>query len=149
MQVQLTIIGCRPPVTVNDKNIVVIPFINKNIREEADRLYKILHQTDFLLLPTRAECAGVVFCEASAFGIPSITTDTGGVSTYVENGINGFVLPISAGAGAYTDKILDLYNNDDTYRQLCISSRNKFETALNWDAWGKSFESVVAKLLSD
>jgi glycosyltransferase involved in cell wall biosynthesis len=148
MQVQLTIIGCRPPLQIKDKNVTVIPFINKNIKEEAQQLYNILLQTDFLLLPTRAECAGVVFCEASAFGIPSITTDTGGVRTYVENGINGFTLPISDGAGAYAEKILDLYNNDDTYRQLCISSRNKFETELNWDSWGKSFFSIAENILA-
>jgi glycosyltransferase involved in cell wall biosynthesis len=146
MQVQLKIIGCKPTVSVIDKNITVIPFINKNIKEEADWLYHILLQTDFLLLPTRAECAGVVFCEASAFGVPSITTDTGGVRNYVQDEINGFALPTSAGPHAYAEKILDLYNNHDTYRRLCISSRQKFETTLNWDTWAKSFETVVAKL---
>lgn len=33
-----------------------------------------------LLLPTRAECAGIVFNEASAYGVPILLTDTGGVS---------------------------------------------------------------------
>jgi glycosyltransferase involved in cell wall biosynthesis len=146
MQVHFSIVGCTPPVPLNGKNITVIPFINKNIKEEAERLYNILLQTDFLLLPTRAECAGVVFCEASAFGIPSITTDTGGVRNYVQDEINGCTLPLSAEAGAYADQIMHLYNNDDTYRQLCISSRQKFETTLNWDAWAKSFETIVAKL---
>lgn len=45
---------------------------------------------NFLLLPTIAECAGIVFAEASGYGIPSITYDTGGVGTYVIDGINGF-----------------------------------------------------------
>ena len=148
MQVQLKIIGCQPPVFISDKNVTIIPFINKTKKEEADRLYSILLQTDFLLLPTRAECAGLVFCEASTFGIPSITTDTGGVGTYVQNGINGFTLPLSSGADDYAEKILNLYTDDDVYHQLCISSRKKFETTLNWDTWGKSFESVVAKLLN-
>ncbi|MBL0181104.1 MAG: glycosyltransferase family 4 protein [Chitinophagaceae bacterium] len=130
------------------KNVTVIPFINKSVKEEADRLYNILLQTDFLLLPTRAECAGIVFCEASAFGIPSITTDTGGVSTYVQNGINGFTLPISSGAEAYADKILDLYSKEDAYRQLCISSRNKYDATLNWDAWGASFRLVTETVLN-
>jgi glycosyltransferase involved in cell wall biosynthesis len=147
MQVQLTIIGCQPPIAVNDKNIVVIPFINKNIKEEADRLYNILLQTNFLLLPTRAECAGVVFCEAGAFGIPSVTTDTGGIGTYVKNGINGFTLPLSAGPEAYADKMLELYSKDDAYRQLCISSRNTYESTLNWDTWGASFRQIAEKVL--
>ena len=148
MQVQLTIVGCTPPVPVYDNDITVIPFINKNIQKEAVLLYNIFLQTDFLLLPTRAECAGLVFCEASAFGIPSITTDTGGVGTYIQNGMNGFTLPLSSGAEAYADKILDLYSNDDVYRQLCISSRKKYETTLNWDTWGDSFRLVAEKVLN-
>ncbi|MBK6633147.1 MAG: hypothetical protein IPG38_01460 [Chitinophagaceae bacterium] len=62
MQVQLKIIGCQPPLHIKDKNVTVIPFLNKNIKEEAQQLYNILLQTDFLLLPTRAmqEC----FCRA-------------------------------------------------------------------------------------
>jgi glycosyltransferase involved in cell wall biosynthesis len=148
MQVQLTIVGCTPPVPVYENDITIIPFINKNIKKEAMLLYNIFLQTDFLLLPTRAECAGLVFCEASAFGIPSITTDTGGVGTYVQNGINGFTLTLSSGAEVYADKIMDLYNNDDVYRQLCISSRKKYDAILNWDAWGVSFKLVVSKLLN-
>lgn len=147
MQVQLTIIGCQPPVPVNDKNITVIPFLDKAIKAETERLYNILLQTDFLLLPVKAECAGIVFCEASAFGVPSITTDTGGVSTYVQNGINGFALPIFSGAGAYADKIIDIYNNEDAYRQLRANSRNRYETVLNWDAWGRSFYQTAEKIL--
>ncbi len=148
MQVQLTIVGCTPPVPVYENDITVIPFINKNIKKEATLLYNIFQQTDFLLLPTRAECAGLVFCEAGAFGIPSITTDTGGVNTYVQNGINGFTLPLSSGAEAYADKILDLYTNDDAYRQLCINSRKKYDATLNWDAWGDSFRQVAERVLN-
>jgi glycosyltransferase involved in cell wall biosynthesis len=146
--VQLTIVGCTPPVPMYENDITIIPFINKNIKKEAMLLYNIFLQTDFLLLPTRAECAGLVFCEAGAFGIPAITTDTGGVGTYVQNGINGFTLPLYSGAEAYADKIMDLYNHDDAYRQLSISSRNKYETTLNWDAWGASFKLVVSKLIN-
>ncbi len=149
MQVQLTIIGCTPPVPVYENNITVIPFINKNIKKEAALLYNIFLQTDFLLLPTRAECAGLVFCEASAFGIPSITTDTGGVGTYVENGINGFTLPLYSGAEAYADKILELYSNDDVYNQLSINSKKKYDAILNWDTWGESFRLIAEKVLNN
>jgi glycosyltransferase involved in cell wall biosynthesis len=85
MPVHLTIIGCEPPDTITDKDITVIPFIHKNNLEGSLQLKMILPDTDFLLLPTRAECAGIIFAEACAFGVPSITTDTGGVTTYIED----------------------------------------------------------------
>ena len=148
MQVQLTIIGCVPPVSVADKNIIVIPFINKHNKEEAVQLYNIFCNSNFLLLPTRAECAGVVFCEASAFGIPSITTNTGGVNTYVQDGVNGFALPLVATAVEYAEKIQQLFRNDEMYEQLCISSRKKYEEELNWDTWGKTFYTIAENILN-
>lgn len=145
--VHLTIIGCVPPVTPGT-NITVIPFINKNNGNEARQLYDIFRNSDFLLLPTRAECAGVVFCEASAFGVPSITTDTGGVSSYVQDGVNGFVLPLSATAVDYAGKIKELFGNAPAYQQLCSSSRKKYEEELNWEIWGKRFLAVAENILN-
>jgi glycosyltransferase involved in cell wall biosynthesis len=144
--VQFTIIGCVPPVAISDSDVTIIPFIDKH-KEEA-RLYDIIRNSDFLLLPTRAECAGVVFCEASAFGVPSITTDTGGVSTYVQDGINGFTLPLSAAASEYAAKIQELFTDDGVYKQLSISSRKKHEADLNWDSWGRSFNTIAEKILN-
>ncbi len=146
VSVQLTIIGCVPPVQISDADITVIPFIDKH--KEESRLYNIIRDSDFLLLPTRAECAGVVFCEASAYGVPSITTNTGGVSTYVQDGINGFILPLSAGADRYAAKIRELFTDDESYQQLCISSRKKYEADLNWDKWGMSFKNIADKILT-
>lgn len=146
--VHLTIIGCVPPVSINNKNITVIPFINKHNEQEAAQLYNIIRNSDFLLLPTRAECAGVVFCEASAFGVPSIATDTGGVSTYVQDDINGFTLPLAATADKYADKIQELYTNDEAYYKLCNNSRKKYEEELNWDNWGKTFHHIAEKILN-
>lgn len=150
--VHLTIIGCIPPNYIEGRNdvpdITVIPFINKHNEVEARLLYNTLLNSDFLLLPTRAECAGVVFCEASAFGVPSITTDTGGVGTYVQDGANGFTLPLSAAADEYAIKIQELFTDDGAWRQLSISSRKKYEADLNWDSWGRSFKAIAEKILN-
>jgi glycosyltransferase involved in cell wall biosynthesis len=149
INVHLHIIGCVPPVDVStEKNIIVIPFLDKNRQEDFEQLHKIFLQTDFLLLPTRAECAGVVFCEASAYGIPSITTDTGGVTTYVKNNINGFALPFSADAQAYASQIEKIFNDKEKMVSLKNSSRNYYEEQLDWHLWGKLFYATAEKLLS-
>ena len=149
LPVQLTIIGCVPPVTVNDNNITVIPFINKNNAAEAKRLYNIFLNSDFLLLPTRAECAGIVFCEASAYGIPSITTDTGGVTTIVQDGSNGYVLPLSATGKEYADKIEELFNDTEKYLLLCSNSRKRYDALLNWDQWGRTFHDIAENIVNN
>jgi glycosyltransferase involved in cell wall biosynthesis len=145
---QLHIIGCVPPYDLSpEKNITVIPFLNKNDKDDFQRLHQIFLESDFLLLPTRAECAGVVFNEASAYGVPSITTDTGGVGTYVRNGINGFAFPPEAGAGVYADKIMQLLSDRPALRQLNLSARKLYESGLNWDQWGLRFQQIAEGLV--
>lgn len=146
----LHIIGCVPPVDVSaEKNITVIPFLDKNKSENFNQLHNILLQTDFLLLPTRAECAGVVFSEASAYAIPSITTDTGGVSTYVKNGINGFALSLQANADAYVEKISQLLADNKAMQNLKHSARKYYDENLNWDQWGHRFGQIAERLVKE
>ncbi|MEI8059514.1 MAG: glycosyltransferase family 4 protein [Ferruginibacter sp.] len=149
--VQLTIIGCAPRGFKQGEwsmpGVTVIPFINRNNIAAAAQLREIMLQTDFLLLPARAECAGIVFCEAAAFGIPSITTDTGGIGTYVEHNSTGFTLPLTATAKAYAKLIMDMYKDDLRYRQISKNSRNKFEQELNWEVWGKQFNTIAEMII--
>lgn len=148
MDASLHIIGCVPPNDISaEKNITVIPFLDKNKEEDFMKLHKIFLDTDFLLLPTRAECAGVVFSEASAYGIPSITTDTGGVSTYVKNGINGFTLPYNADGAEYANIIAELYHDKEKFTALKQSSRHQYDTYLNWELWGRKFTELAAGLI--
>lgn len=144
----LHIIGCVPPHDLSDeKDITIIPFFDKNKNEDFQQLHRIFLQTDFLLLPTRAECAGVVFSEASSYGIPSITTDTGGVTTYVKNGVNGFVFPLESGADLYAEKIKWLMAVRQELKGLKASTRKYYEENLNWDLWGIQFQKIAERLV--
>jgi glycosyltransferase involved in cell wall biosynthesis len=149
MQVQLYVIGCNPPVSIAaEKNIIHIPFLDKNKKEDMDELQKIFLQTDFLFLPTRAECAGVVFGEASSFGIPSITTDTGGVSTQISDGVNGYALSYDARAQDYAAVISRLFNDPQKLMALKKTSRLHYESKLNWQQWGAEFNKVAHQLVN-
>ena len=148
LPVELTIVGCVPPpnAMINAEGITVIPFLDKNKAEDAERLHQLLLHTSFLLLPTRAECAGIVFGESSAYGVPSITTDTGGVTTYVRNGINGFALPLSATASDYAEKINALFLDKDQCTQMRLTARKIYAELLNWDNWGTVFARIAEGL---
>jgi glycosyltransferase involved in cell wall biosynthesis len=146
MKVHLTIIGCIPPTPVDPDKITVIPFLNKNIPEEERQLFEHLKHSDFFILPTRAECAGIVFCEASAFGLPIIATDTGGVSTYVVEDKNGFLLPDSDTGEGYARKIYEVYNDVERYIELRKRSLFFYKEKLTWNAWGEAFNKIVEKI---
>src|SRR6266849_969607 len=104
--------------------------------------------SDFLLVPTRADCTPIVFCEANAFGLPVITTDTGGVAEVVRDGENGFLLPYSARGAAYADVIAKAYRDDQRYAELVSASRTAFENRLNWDAWGATVKNILLKVVA-
>jgi glycosyltransferase involved in cell wall biosynthesis len=143
LESELTVCGCVPPKKFNHPKMKVIPFINKNDKKQYQTFQQILLNSDFLLLPTRAECYGIVFCEASAYGLPVVTTNTGGVSGAVKEGVNGFLLSVDADSDEYTMKIMELFSNDEKYISLVKSSRDLFEIKLNWDAWALEFKKII------
>jgi glycosyltransferase involved in cell wall biosynthesis len=126
----------------------VVPFLNKNDEKQLRALELLYMTSDFLLLPTRGDCTPIVFCEANAYGLPVITTDTGGVSSVINEGENGFMLPYDARGDDYAELVAKLYWDDLRYSELVRSSRAAFDDRLNWDAWGQSMTGLITELLS-
>ena len=139
----LTIVGCRPPEGVQAPNLTVYEFLDKNKKEDSETLHNLYLNSDFFLLPTRSECFGIVLSEANSFGLPAITTNTGGLATVVQDGVNGYMLPLSATGKDFANKIADLVNDPEHYIALRNGARKKFEEVLNWESAGKE----LAKLL--
>jgi|SRR5579863_8985272 len=146
IQAELIVCGCIPPEEFAHSRMKVIPFLDKSDEKQREELENLYITSDFLLVPTRRDCYGLVFCEASAFGLPSITTDTGGVSGIVRNGENGFRLPFAARGAEYAKIIADIYSNDQVYADLVKSSRAAFEERLNWDAWGVAAKKILVDM---
>lgn len=144
---ELTVCGCIPPNNTNHPKMRVIPFLNKNTPEGMRGIVELLLESHFLLLPTRAEAFGIVFCEASAFGLPSITTDTGGVSGVVTSGRNGYLLPMAAQGLEYARVIANCFSDNSRYEQLRLTSREEYESRLNWDAWGRAAADMLRQIL--
>jgi glycosyltransferase involved in cell wall biosynthesis len=140
---QLTIVGCQPPKTVDDPNLIVIPFLNKKVEADRVRLEELYYTADFFLLPTRAECFGMVFCEANAYGIPIISTATGGVSTIVQEGVNGYLLTPEAQGEEYASIIDKVWRDKPGYQALRISTRDRYDKVLNWKSWAESVRKVM------
>lgn len=141
--INLTVCGCLPP--VSHPRIKVIPFLDKNNASDLEEFANLLQDTHFLFLPSKAECFGIVFCEASAFGIPSITRNTGGISNAVHNGINGFCLGEQASNEEYLQLIKKYIDNPVLYEELSISSRNLYLEKLNWDKWANELLNLLNK----
>jgi glycosyltransferase involved in cell wall biosynthesis len=145
---ELTICGCTPPQRIEAEGLEIVPFLDKNDPAQLRRLQDHYRAAHFFFLPTRAECYGIVFCEASAYGLPSIATATGGVPGVVREGENGHLLPTKASGQDFARLIAAIHGDQDRYMKLRESSRAAFETRLNWDIWGKRTAALVVELLA-
>jgi glycosyltransferase involved in cell wall biosynthesis len=132
---QLVVCGCDPPPAFDDPGLVREGFLNKNIAADRARLQEHLRTADFLILPTRFEAYGIVFCEAAAHGIPVLATRTGGIPTIVQEGITGHLFAPEEGGTAYADRILELVRDPDRWQAMRQAARTRYEHTLNWEAF--------------
>lgn len=123
-------------------------FLNKNRPEEYKQLIEIINVCHILLLPTKAECAGIAFAESSAFGLPIFTYDTGGISNYVKNGVNGYRLNIQSKGEDFADKIIECIKKEKLVR-LQEGCYQMYQERLNWNIWKLSFVNLMNKLFPE
>ena len=145
----LHFVGCNPPRHIDSQYVKFYGFLNRNVKEERELLDHLRELSDFFILPTHAECAGIVFCEACAYGIPSITFDTGGVGTYVKNDINGYRLPINSTAEDFAKKIIEYAHNPEKVEEMKNNARHMYESDFNWMMTGKKLCKLVDKQIEN
>ncbi|MDR0926855.1 MAG: glycosyltransferase family 4 protein [Ignavibacteria bacterium] len=130
---ELMIIGCE----VEGKNIPEfiknIKFLNKNNPEELNLFIQHLSEANFFILPTLFDCTPHTICEASAFGVPSISHKFGGIPEMIKEGKNGKTFSIGENIDNYCDYVIEIYSDKFKYEQLCLSSYNEYINYLNWD----------------
>ncbi len=141
--VKLVVVGGVPPESFHDEDMEIIAYIDKNTENGINEFDRVMFNSDFLLLPTRAECMAIAICEAAAYGVPVITTDTGGISEGIKNGVNGYALKYDSDHTDYGEKIISIFSSDEKYYSLVRGSRSMFEKTMNWDVWGINFKRIL------
>lgn len=146
MQVRVDIVGCTPPCPVPEY-VVQHGFVSKASQNGQQKLRDLYLDAHYLFVPSLAECYGLVFAEASAFGVPSIARATGGIPSVVRNGENGWALPINATAEAYANQILGDMSDRVGYAAIAKRARRMYEETFNWDSAIRQFELQLAPTL--
>ena len=101
-----------------------------------------------MVLPTNYDAFGIAICEASAYGVPSIATNIGGVSQALKDGINGYLVTKGEPAIKYASIIKHVFENNTLYNKLRKTTRKDFETRLNWTIWGQKFNAILEELIN-
>ena len=122
--------------------IQCVGFLNKNNPESYRKYINCWKKAHLLLLPTKAECSAIVYCEAAGFGVPVYAYLTGGTGNYVIDGVNGRTFAPKTSSQAIAKKIkedIDIGN----FKCFHEESLKLYETKLSWTAWSKRFRKII------
>lgn len=143
----LNIVGCIPPKKVfKNKYVNIVGFLKKDDLEDSKMLNALFLSAHFLLLPTRAECTAQVFSEAAVYGLPIISTNTGGVASLVHNGENGVLLGLGALPIDFAREIERIWGDIDVYNTMREKSRLIFEQKLSNEVWVASINKAISEI---
>ena len=141
VETELTVIGANVPGPI-EPFVKSLGFVNKKANPEM--FTAAYERSHFLLVPSRAESAGVVYAEASAFGVPSIATDVGGVSTQIKDGVSGRLFPLEAGPEEYAEFIASaLSRYEEAARRTFVDYRER----LDWSVTGRRVRAILEECL--
>ncbi|MCD8489536.1 MAG: glycosyltransferase family 4 protein [Desertifilum sp.] len=149
LKTELTIIGCQPK-----KDSDLPPFVNclgflkRNTELECQKFNQLISESHFLILPSRAETYGHVFCEANSFGVPCLATDIAGIPTVIRPDYNGMTFSLDTNISDYCDYIQKLMSNYDAYKKLAVNSYYEYQTRLNWSVTTQEILQALESLIA-
>lgn len=148
LKTTLTLAGSSPPDgRALPPFVKCAGFINKGTEEGKRQFDALLGESHFLIVPSRAEAFGLVFCEASSYGVPSLTTNVGGIPTIIRDGLNGRTFPLTATASEWAAHVLGLFKDFPAYEHLAHSAFNEYQTRLNWRVNGRAVMELLKTLV--
>jgi glycosyltransferase involved in cell wall biosynthesis len=144
---ELDIVGCAAP-GAQPSFVHQHGFLSKNRPEEAARLDALFRAASFFVLPSQAECFGVVFPEAASYGLPSLARRTGGIPNAVLEGCNGSTFPPEADAAPYAAWIRQALSSADNYERLALLAHETQRTRLSWSRSCENLAGLLGELAS-
>ena len=98
---------------------------------------------DIFCFPThyQSESFGLVAIEAMQFELPLVATDWRGISTIVEDGESGFLVPVQD-SQAVADKIALLIEDPDLAKQMGVRGREHFLAKYTIEKFYENIESA-------
>lgn len=142
MPVELMVAGCTPPGAM-PSFVRCFGFLSKKVPAEAARIHRLFQQASFLVLPTRADCFGVVFCEAAAYGLPVVTTNVGGIPEILRSREWGVMFPPSSDPEDLARFIRTSRAQPEIYARMAWAARRDFENRLSWRAFCDELVAIV------
>lgn len=144
----LAVVGCVPYNARRlPQSVDVRGYVGKDTEHGRRVIAEELAMAHFLLLPTTADCTPLAVPEAAAYGLPSISRAVGGVGEVVSDA-TGRAFDANASADDYARYIADIFSDPARYRRRAESSRQAFESRLNWDLSAHAVRRLLEAVVS-
>jgi glycosyltransferase involved in cell wall biosynthesis len=120
-------------------------YISKKTAEGRRAFVELVSGSHFQIHPARADASPMVLAEASAFGVPAITTNVGGIPSTVRDGVNGRLFSPDDPAGM-AQAIFDLMRDPAAYLAVCQSAVAEYQSRLNWATSAAKMKALIERL---
>lgn len=130
----LLIVGEKP----DDKilkfpGIVYVGFLNKNVKEDLDKLKKVFSHAFALVHPTVKDINPLVINELAYFGCPAISSNRFAIPEYLINNKTGLLVNDPRNVDEIASKMLQLLNNKGEYNEMRKQARLNAISNNTWD----------------
>jgi glycogen(starch) synthase len=109
------------------------------------RLYKC---ADVVCIPSLYEPFGIVALEGMAAGVPVVTSDTGGLTDFVEHYVTG-ITTYTGDSGSLAWGILEVLRNPELAERMRNDAYEKVRNIYNWKVIAKRTLEVYDKVIEE
>lgn len=114
--------------------------------KDAVRHRSLLRDSHFSLLLSEGEMFGISPIESASYGRPAMVTDSGGLTTVVQDGKTGRIVSNSGSLSEWADALEDVLNDPELYRSMSLACHRRYLARLNWNAWGRDMSHHISAL---
>ena len=111
-----------------------------------DKKTTFFQSIDIFCIPSTFETFGIVALESMSHNIPTIVTNTGGLKTIVEHGVDGLVAE-AASSRALADKIAELIDNPEMAQILRQNAYQKILSTYAINVVKKNLSKILEDIL--
>ena len=113
---------------------------------DRDDVPQLLQAMDIFLLPSLAEGVSNTVLEAMSTGLPVVATDTGGTPELIEQGVNGYLVPVGDFV-ALAASITSLLDAPDVLARMGEQALDCIHQRFDWDRTVEQYLKVYDGLL--
>lgn len=109
--------------SILEKKLINVTLLGNVIQS---KLFNLIKHADFIIIPSISEGFGMVVGEAMVLSKAIIATDVGGIPDFIDDGINGILVP-AKNSEALADKIELLIKDENLRKKLGVAAIQKVQ----------------------